>query len=647
MHPRVDLGGHAVGVEAEVGGDGEHRLAGELGLGLEEGVVVLPEAALGEGRLAGLGRQRRQRVALGDRQVAEGEDEAIAEPLVHPSQHRLGAQAKGALEVAEHHQLQRPPDLAANVVGVLERRDERVVHSAGCYAQMDHIESIFVLMLAATLLVRLAEFGNVPAPIVLVLGGLGIAFIPGLPTIDLDPDVIFLVFLPPLVFAAGWQTSPRELRTVMRPLGMLSIGLVFVTAAAVAVVAHALVPGLGWAEAAVLGAILAPTDAVAAIAIFRRIGGPERVRLLVEGESMINDGTALVIYRIAVGVATGSAFALGDAALEFLLVSAGGIAVGLLVGALSIRVIRRQTDASLVVVLTLLTAYGAYIGAEEAHVSGILAAVVAGLYGGYQAPRALDADTRLSSVAFWNVLIFGLEMTLFVLLGVQLPGIVDSLEASSSGVGELLVPIAAIAAVSIATRLAFVFAMGSTAAETPGERFAVGWSGMRGAVSLAAALAVPLSVSGRPQIIFVAFALILVTLVGQGLSLPFAIRKLHLEEPRRWSDEEAVARMEAAQAALDRIDEVESEERATTSQLQRLRDLYRARFRMCQMVLGGEDPEIAAREQRLADYGSLRRELIGVEREILLELQGNERLRHATMRQIERDLDLEEAKIRS
>jgi CPA1 family monovalent cation:H+ antiporter len=512
---------------------------------------------------------------------------------------------------------------------------------------MNNIESILVLMLAATLLVRMADFGKVPAPIVLVLGGLAIAFVPGLPTIELDPDTIFLVFLPPLVFSAGWRTSPRELATVVRPLALLAVGLVFITGAVVAVVAHATVAGLGWAEAAVLGAILAPTDAVAAIAVFRRIGGPERVRLLVEGESMINDGTALVLYSIALGVATGGAFSLGDAAFEFVAVSLGGIAVGLAVGFLSLLVIRRQSDTSLVVVLTVLTAYGAYIGAEELGVSGILAAVVAGLYGGYKAPRAVDADTRLSSVAFWNVLIFTLEMTLFVLLGVQLPGIVDDLRASSSGVADLLGPVAAIAAASIATRLAFVFAMRSDAGETLGERFAVGWSGMRGAVSLAAALAVSLDVPARPQIIFLTFALILVTLVGQGLSLPFVIHKLRLEEPRRWSDEEAVARMEAAQAALDRVEEIEAEGRASDSQLQRLRDLYRSRFRMCQAVLGGEDPETIAREQRLADYGVLRRELIGVEREILLDLRDAERLRNATMKQIERDLDLEEARIRS
>lgn len=512
---------------------------------------------------------------------------------------------------------------------------------------MNNVESVFALILAAALLVRLADFGKIPAPIVLVVGGLAIALVPGLPSVELDPDTVFLVFLPPLVYAAGWRTSPGELRAVMRPLALLAVALVFVAAAAVAVVAHALVPGMDWAEAAILGAVLAPTDAVAATSIFRRLGAPERVRLLVEGESMINDGTALVLYRIAVGVATGSAFSFGDAALEFVAVAAGGIAIGLLVGVVSDLVVRRQSDAGLSIVLTVLTAYGAYLGAEELHVSGILAAVVSGVYAGYRSHRSLDADVRLSAIAFWNVLVFGLEITLFVLLGLQLPDIVDTINETSSGVSELLWPAAALAAASTAVRLAFVFAMGSDAGETAGQRFAVGWSGMRGAVSLAAALAVPLGVGARPQIIFLTFALILVTLVGQGLSLPFIVRALGLEEPRRWSDEEAVARMEAAQSALDRLDQMEADERASEHQLKRLRDLYRARFRMCQAVLGGEDPEAAAREQRIADYGELRRELIGVERDELLDLRGAGRLRNQTLRQIERDLDLEEARIRS
>src|SRR6476646_2641023 len=512
---------------------------------------------------------------------------------------------------------------------------------------MQDIESILVLLLAAALLVRVADYGKIPAPIVLVLGGLAIAFVPGLPEVELDPDTIFLLFLPPLVYAAAWRSSPLELRAVMRPLALLSILLVFLTAAVVAFVAHALVPQLTWAEAALLGAILAPTDAVAPISIFRRINAPERVRLLVEGESMINDGTALVLYRIAVGVATGSAFSFGGAALEFVGVAAGGLVVGLAVAYVAALVLRRQPDSDLSIMRSVLTAYGAYIGAEELHVSGILAAVVAGLYAGYRSPRSLDADVRLNAIAFWSVLVFGLEIALFVLLGLQLPEIVDTLEQSSDGVAELLLPVAAIAAASIAARLAFVFAMRGDAGETLGERFAVGWSGMRGAVSLAAALAVPLRVEGRPQIIFLTFALILVTLVGQGLSLPFVVRALRLEQPRRWSDEEAVARMEAAQSALDRIDQMEEDKRASEAQLARLRDLYRARFRMCQAVLGGEDPEAAAREQRIADYGELRRELIGIERDELLTLRGNGRLRDQTLRQIERDLDLEEARIRT
>jgi Na+/H+ antiporter len=513
---------------------------------------------------------------------------------------------------------------------------------------MHDVESILILLAAAAVLVRLADLGQIPAPIVLVLGGLAIALVPGLPDVELAPDVVFLVFLPPIVFSSGWRTSPLELRAVLRPLILLAVVLVFLTAAAVALVAHALVPELGWPEAAVLGAVLAPTDAVAATSIFRRLGAPERVRLLVGGESLINDGTALVLYRIAVGVATGGAFSLGTATLEYVGIFAGGIVVGLLVGALLDLFIRNtQSDIKLAISLSVLAAYGSYVGAEQLHVSGVLAAVVTGLYGGYRAPRSQNADMRLTAIAFWDVLIFGLETTLFVLLGLQLPGVVETLNASSSGVGDLVGPAAAIAAASIALRLAFVFALGSDAGSSLGQRFAVGWSGMRGAVSLAAALAVPLSVSTRPQIIFLTFALILVTLVGQGLSLPFVVRALKLEEPRRWSDEEAVARLEAAQSALDRLDQMEDEERASEQQLQRLRDLYRSRFRMCQAVLGGEDPERAARGERIADYGELRRELIGIEREELLNLRGAGRLRNTTMRQIERDLDLEEARIRS
>lgn len=510
---------------------------------------------------------------------------------------------------------------------------------------MGDVQSLLLTLIAATVLVRLADAVHVPSPIVLVLGGLAIALVPGLPRIALPPDAIFLLFLPPLVYSSGWYASPQELRAVLRPLAVLSAGLVFATAAAVALVAHALVPGIGWAPAAVLGAILAPTDAVAAAATFRRLGAPERLRLLVEGESMLNDGTALVLYRIAVGVATGGALSAGGAVLTFVGNVAGGVLVGLAVGWLSTAIVRRQTDAPLVIVITLLSAYGAVIGADELHASGILAAVVAGLYTGWQAPRAMDADTRLTGVGFWRVLVFGLEIALFVLLGLELPTVVAALRSSSS-VGELVGPAAAIAAVSIALRIACVLAMRGDAGDTVRERLVVGWAGMRGAVSLAAALAVPLSVSARPQLVVLTFALVLVTLVGQGLTLPLLLRGVERPEERRWSDEEAAARMEAAQAALDRLDEIDEEDGASEAQLTRLRDLYRARFRVCLAVLGGENPAAAQHEERQLRYGRLRRELIGVERETLLALRAAGRVSNQTMRLIQRDLDLEEARLR-
>lgn len=511
---------------------------------------------------------------------------------------------------------------------------------------MNEVQAFLALLAVAAVLVRLAEAIRLPSPIVLVLGGLAIALVPGLPRLELPPEAIFLLFLPPLVHSAGWWSSPRELRAVQRPLAFLCLGLVFATAAVVAVVAHALVPGLGWAPAAVLGAILAPTDAVAPIAIFGQLGVPERTRLLVEGESMINDATALVLYRIAIGAAMGGALSAGDAVLTFVGNSLGGVAIGLAAGWLSTAVVRRQTDTPLVIFIGVVTAYAAYIGADAIHASGILAAVVAGLYTGYQAPQALDADTRLTGVAFWRVLVFGLEVTLFVLLGLQLPTIVDALGESSLTVGDLIGPAAAIVAVSIAVRMAFVLAMRTDAGDELRERVLVGWSGMRGAVSLAAALAVPLEVDGRPAIVFLTFAVMLVTLVGQGLTLPLVVRALGLRSERRWSDEEAVARMEAAQAALDRLDQLE-EEGVGEKHLERLRDLYRSRFRVCAAVLGGSDPGAAMRDGHLGRYRSMRRDLIGIERETLLQLRTEGRVREATLRQILHDLDLEEARLRA
>lgn len=506
---------------------------------------------------------------------------------------------------------------------------------------MGEIEYLLVLLTAAAVLVRVADLIAVPYPIALVLGGLAIGFIPGLPDIELEPEVVFLVFLPPLLHSAAWRASPQELRAEVRPLALLAVGLVLATTAAVAVVAHAMVPGMSWAAAFVLGAVVAPTDPVAAIATFSRVGVPERVKTLVEGESMINDATALTIFRVAVAAAVTGSFAAGSALLDFFVAAVGGILVGLAAGWLSVVVIRRQSDRSLAIVFTLLTAYGSYIAAEELGVSGVLGAVVSGLYASWHSHTTFDADTRLTAWSFWQILVFALEALLFVLLGLQFAGTIDELGGLSAT--ELLVDGLVISLVVAGVRMAWVLLPYAGYGDLR-ERLAIGWSGLRGAISLAAALAVPLAVPERPQIIVLTFAVILATLIGQGLSLPVVLRALGLKRERVWSPDEALARLEAAQSALDRVDELE-DEGASEEQVRRLRELYRARFRKCVAVLGG-DVDGGGPDPRMSS-SALRRETIRAERGALIELRDSGRLKLDVQRVIERDLDLEEARLRT
>ncbi len=506
---------------------------------------------------------------------------------------------------------------------------------------MDDLEFLLVLLLGAAALVRLAEFARIPYPIVLVLGGLAVGFVPGLPDVEVDPEVVFLVFLPPLLSAAGFSASPQALRAEAGALGFLTVGLVLLTTAAVAAVAHAVVPGLSWEASAILGAVVAPTDPVAAAASFSRMGVPDRVKLLVGGEAIVNDASALVVYRVAVSAAVTGSFSLGGAIGDFFLSAIGGVAIGLVAGFAERHALRRLDDAALSIFLTVLFPYVAYIAAEQADVSGVLAVVVCGLYLGWFAHEAFRADTRLSGIAFWSVLDFAGNAILFVLLGLQFPVLVDELRESLS-LGSLVGAAIAVSGTVVGVRLLALALPGlGTSAR---ERLAIGWSGMRGAISLAAALAVPASVDGRGEIIFVTFVVILVTLVGQGLTLPVLIRLLGIDGPRPWSPEEAIARLEAAQTALDRLDDLE-DEGASSEQLRRLRELYRARFQRCQAVIGGDGTATSAHAEPRLRYSALRKELIGVERGSLIESRNRGRLRPELLRAIERDLDLEEARL--
>ena len=289
--------------------------------------------------------------------------------------------------------------------------------------------------------------------------------------------------------------------------------------------------------------------------------------------------------------------------LDFLVSAAGGTAIGLAIGWLFTRLIRRQTNEALGIVLSVLTAYAGYIVAEELHVSGVLGAVFAGIYSGWYAHTALDAGTRLSAIAFWRVMVLALEAMLFILLGLQAPQLADELD-----VAPLVWQAGVVGLTVVAVRMAFAIVPQAGFGDTWRERVAVGWAGMRGAISLAAALSIPLDVEARPVILLLTFGVIFVTLLGQGLTLAPLLRKLDLRSDERWSPDEATARLETAQAALDRLEELE-EEGASGEPVRRLRELYRGRFALCVAVLGGgELPEDGRRE--LKQYGAMRRELI-------------------------------------
>ena len=297
----------------------------------------------------------------------------------------------------------------------------------------EQILQLLGLLTAIGALVFLAPIARIPYPILMVLGGLALSFMPGLPDFELPPDVILVAFLPPLLYSAAFFTSLRDLRANVRPIGLLSIGLVGATTVVVAVVAHSVIDGLPWAAAFVLGAVVSPTDPLAATAIARRLGVPRRTVTIVEGESLVNDATALVLYRAAVVAAVTGAFSLWESGARLVVDAAGGIAIGLGVGYVVRAVRRRMNDSPSEITIAFLTGYLAYLPAEALGVSAVLAAVTVGIYMGWFTPELTDAETRIQGFAFWTILVFILNAALFTLVGLQLPGVLDGLEPWSTG----------------------------------------------------------------------------------------------------------------------------------------------------------------------------------------------------------------------
>ena len=513
------------------------------------------------------------------------------------------------------------------------------------------------LLVAVALLLAAAQVVRVPYPILLVLGGLGVGFVPGVPSIELPPDLVLIAFLPPLLYGAAFFISLRDLRENVGSISLLAFGLVLATMLAVAIVAHAVVPGLGWAGAFVLGAIVSPTDPTAATTIAERVGLPPRLVSLIEGESLVNDGTALVAYKFAVAAVLTGSFSFADAAGRFALNVAGGIGVGLAAGFL-IRQLRRRLDNPPVeITLSLLSGYFAFLPASAAGVSGVLAAVTVGLYMGWHTPELTTAQTRLQGVAVWEIVFFVLNSLLFALVGMQLPGILDALSGRATGtlVGYAALVLAAVVGARFlwvypGTYIAARRRRGKRTIPQPWKAASVlGWAGMRGAVSLAAALALPLATDAgapfpdRQLIIFLTFGVILGTLVLQGLTLPLVVRGLGLEEDPLPQKEEAKARIYAAEAALARLEELVGEDWVRDDTVERLRGFFgfrRERFR------SRFDPESdGAPEERSAAYQRLMRELLEAERRAVLDLRRGRRIDDTVMRRVIRDLDLEEARL--
>jgi len=491
---------------------------------------------------------------------------------------------------------------------------------------------------------------EIPDAIVLVVLGVLVGLIPHVPQVELPPGIVLLLFLPPLIYNAAFLSAPRESRENAIPITGLAFGATAATIISVGWVTRLVLPGLSWAPALAFAAAVAPTDAVAATSVLTRLGAPQRVVTILEGESLINDAVALTAFGLAVE-AMAHPFTLAHGVARLAEVVLGGIAYGVVVAVVIGRVRQHVHDPASQILVSLITPFVAYVPAEELNVSGVLATVVAGAYLGTRTDGLIQPASRVTGTMFWRMLIFLLESALFVLLGLELRSIVDHLPGAHP-VSMLAGASAAVVATVVVVRLGWELLVSPLARFLPGphpafvrnpwgQRLVIGWGGMRGAISLAIALTIPTTLNSRPfterpTLVFLAAIVVMGTLIGQGLTLGPLLRALGLAQSDRHRRAEASARAKVTEAGLARLDELAETGEVDEDTANVYRQLLEMRLDRVRVALGD------AHEDDVADTAGLSRELVRAERAKLAELYRNGQISNEIRRSISRTLDLQE-----
>jgi Na+/H+ antiporter len=527
---------------------------------------------------------------------------------------------------------------------------------------MEGVGLITILLLGVIVLAIISNKYKFPFPIVLVLSGILISLIPGLPAISLQPDIVFLIFLPPLLYDASWNTNWYNFKLYRRPILFTAFGLVFFTTFIVGLVAHTCIPGISWPAGFLLGAIISPTDSVAAISMMKGLPLAKRITSILEGESLVNDASGLIAYKYAIAAVMAGNFVFWEAGLNFLWVIAGGVGIGLAIGYLAFLMSKgKNFDSIILTSISLIVPFTSYLLANYFEVSGVLAVVTTGLFLSYHSQSIITHQARITRYAVWDVLIFILNGLIFILIGLQLKAIMAGITSYSTG--QLIFYGILISAVVIITRFIYVIPtallpryLSKKIRKEPFDKrymFIIGWTGIRGVISLAAALSLPMMLPdgnafpARNLIIYLTFCVILATLLVLGLPLPWIIRKLKIQTYSVVAEEYEV-RTAVLNATIDHIDQnIEKVREEFREKIKRKYDYKLQRIQKTDLPPGyfGNVKPTMTPENIFNQYSQLEVKIINVERTLLQDMYHKGKVSDEVVRKIERELDLEESRL--